>query len=594
MATLKTGIIAFNRWSNLMIKARLFAQYSASACLAGLMSATAMAATPPADSVYFGGDILTMAGDTPNYVEALAVNNGRITAMGTKSAVLKLRGPATRLVGLKGQTLMPGFIDPHLHPILGSLILNAKFASPFDWSFPWGDAKAVRGGAAFLAKVKAYDAAQADPKEPLLVWGWLEPFHGPMNRQMLDAISTTRPISVWAYSAHEMIFNTAALKHFGLTEADAKGNDQIDYAKGRYVEAGFFTNAVPKVAPTMMSPAAVAEGMARFSVLTQRAGVTTVGDMATGSSGDFAGDVKAMQANLEKPGTPFRVLLVPDTNTLGLQMGDGEQLVAFVKALPAQNTRHLMFGKSIKLFADGAFFGQAMQIDPPGYRDGHSGEWIMKPDRLKAAMTLWWDAGYDIHIHCNGSGGLTVILDTLEVLEAKSPRGNRRIVIEHFGVSTSAQAARIARLGAVVSANPFYFYSMADKYAAGNLGAERADELVRLGSLRANHVRFGLHSDFTMAPIDPLLLAWIAANRVTADGKPRGVGERVPVYDALKGITSNAAYVMHMDDQIGSLGVGKKADFVVLAQNPMKMAPLKLRDIKVMGTVFEGVPAKAP
>ena len=582
------------RWSNLMTRTRFFSRYSVPAFIAGVMSAAAMAASPPADSVYFGGDILTMSGDAPKYVEALAVRDGRITATGTRSAMLKLRGPATRLVDLKGRTLMPGFIDPHLHPILGSLILNAKFASPFDWSFPWGDAKAVRDGAAFIAKVKAYDAALADPSEPLLVWGWLEPFHGPMNRQMLDAISTTRPISVWAYSAHEMIFNTAALKHYGLVEADAKGNSQIDYPNGRYLEAGFFTQAVPKVAPTMMSPAAVAEGMTRFAALTQRAGVTTVGDMATGSSGDFAGDVKAMQANLEKPGTPFRVLLVPDTNTLGLQMGDGEKLASFVKTLPAQNSHHLMFTNSVKLFADGAFFGQAMQIDPPGYRDGHSGEWIMQPDRLKAAMTLWWDVGYDIHIHCNGSGGLTVILDTLEALEAKSPRGDRRIVIEHFGVSTAAQAQRIARLGAVVSANPFYFYSMADKYAAGNLGAERADELVRLGSLRANKVRFGLHSDFTMAPIDPLLLAWIAANRVTADGRTRGVGEKVPVYDALKGITSDAAYILHMEHQIGSLAAGKKADFVILAQNPLKTAPAKLREIKVLGTVFEGVAAKAP
>ena len=97
-----------------------------------------------------------------------------------------------------------------------------------------------------------------------------------------------------------------------------------------------------------------------------------------------------------------------------------------------------------------------------------------------------------------------------------------------------------------------------------------------------------------MAPIDPLLLAWIAANRVTADGRTRGVGENVPVYDALKGITSDAAYILHMEDQIGSLAAGKKADFVILAQNPLKTAPAKLREIKVLGTVFEGVSAKAP
>ena len=170
-----------------------------------------------------------------------------------------------------------------------------------------------------------------------------------------------------------------------------------------------------------------------------------------------------------------------------------------------------------------------------------------------------------------------MILDALEALEAGSPRGNRRIVIEHFGVSTAAQSDRIAKLGALVSANPYYFYSMADEYAIGNLGPERADALVRLGSLRANHVRFGLHSDFTMAPIDPLLLAWIAANRITADGKLRGASEKVPVYAALQGVTSGAAYVLHMDDQIGSIAPGKKADFVILAQNPLKVPPLQLK-----------------
>ena len=109
---------------------------------------------------------------------------------------------------------------------------------------------------------------------------------------------------------------------------------------------------------------------------------------------------------------------------------------------------------------------------------------------------------------------------------------------------------------------------MADTYAAGNLGLERAGGIVRLGWLRANNVRFGLHSDFTMAPVDPLLLAWIATNRVTADGKLQGPDQRIPVYDALKAVTIDAAYLLRMEDQIGSIAPGKKADFVVLQQKP--------------------------
>ena len=139
-------------------------------------TAKANAAEPPATAIYFGGTILTMEGAKPSYAEAVAVRNDRIVVVGSKAAALATKGPGTQLIDLKGQTLMP---RPHRsaspsHPRLA--ILNAKFASPFDWSFPWGDAKAVQGHDAFIAKVKTYSDGLTKPEEPLLVWGWMEPF----------------------------------------------------------------------------------------------------------------------------------------------------------------------------------------------------------------------------------------------------------------------------------------------------------------------------------------------------------------------------------------------------------------------------------
>lgn len=229
-----------------------------------------------------------------------------------------------------------------------------------------------------------------------------------------------------------------------------------------------------------------------------------------------------------------------------------------------------------------------VDIEPPGYKDGHKGEWIMTPDRLEKAIRLWWNTDYTIHIHCNGSGGLKAILDVLEKLQKEMPKKDHRLTIEHFGQSSAAQAKRIADLGAIVSANPYYLYSMGDKYAAGNLGEQRASEMVRLGSLLKNKVPFALHSDFTMAPIQPLLLAWIAVNRITADGTVMAAQERIPVYNALQSITSNAAFILRMENVTGSITTGKKADFVILAENPMKIEPIKLKDIKILETVFEG------
>ena len=259
-------------------------------------------------------------------------------------------------------------------------------------------------------------------------------------------------------------------------------------------------------------------------------------------------------------------------------------------SLPSYNTNRLLFGPQVKLYADGAFFAEAMQLDPPGYKDGHEGQWMMPPDRLKQLIALWWANGYDVHIHCNGSMALSLILDTLEKAQATHPGKGQRLVIEHFGVSTPEQAERIAKLGVAVSANPYYLYTMAETYGEGSLGPERASEIVCLGSLRKNGVPFALHSDFTMSPIDPLLLAWIAVNRVTAKGTEMAPQEKISVYDALKAVTANAAYVLRLEDEVGSLKEGKKADFVVLEDNPLKIDPMKLKDTRIVETVFEGRP----
>ena len=181
-----------------------------------------------------------------------------------------------------------------------------------------------------------------------------------------------------------------------------------------------------------------------------------------------------------------------------------------------------------------------------------------------------------------------MILDALEKIEKENPRKDHRLTIEHFGQSSDEQVTKIAVLGACVSANPYYLYSMGDEFADGNLGKERASEMVRCGSLLKNKIPFALHTDFTMAPLQPLLLAWIAVNRITANGTLMAPEQRIPVYNAMQAITYNAAYVLRMENEIGSIKVGKKADFVILAENPMKVDPMKIKDVKVLETVYEG------
>jgi hypothetical protein len=247
----------------------------------------------------------------------------------------------------------------------------------------------------------------------------------------------------------------------------------------------------------------------------------------------------------------------------------------------------MFFDKQIKFFADGAIISQLMQMKD-GYLDGHKGEWIMPPDQLEERMRLFWNAGYQIHIHVNGDLGLEVLLDIIEKLMAENPRKDHRTVIVHFANSSEAQVARIAKLGAIVSANPYYPVGFADKYGQVGLGPERADAMVRAASVLKNNIPLSFHSDLPMGPAAPLALASYGVNRVTPSGRVAGPEHRISVDEALRAITIGAAYSWRQEDRLGSIAAGKIANFTVLEEDPYAVDPIRLNDVRIWGTVFEG------
>jgi predicted amidohydrolase YtcJ len=212
----------------------------------------------------------------------------------------------------------------------------------------------------------------------------------------------------------------------------------------------------------------------------------------------------------------------------------------------------------------------------------------MPPAQLEERARLFWNAGYQIHIHVNGDLGLEVVLDILEKLMAETPRADHRTVIVHFANSDEEQVGRIARLGAIVSANPYYPVGFADKYGAVGLGPQRADVMVRAASVLKRDIPLSFHSDLPMGPAAPLALAAFGVNRVTPSGRVAGPGQRIGVDDALRAVTIEAAYSWRQEDAIGSIAPGKIANFTVLEQDPYAVEPASLKDIPVWGTVFEG------
>ena len=212
----------------------------------------------------------------------------------------------------------------------------------------------------------------------------------------------------------------------------------------------------------------------------------------------------------------------------------------------------------------------------------------MTPDEQWSVLSTFWANDWDLHIHVNGDAGLDLVLDQIERLRGLDPRPGRRIVLEHYGYARADQHPRVRQLGIAVSNNAYYLHELAPVYAGHGLGPERAANISPLGGLARAGVATSFHSDFPMAPAKPLNNAWVAANRLNEAGEVMGRNERASLDAAMRAITTDAAHILGVEDEIGSLRRGKKADFTILEQDPYDVGAEGLRDIPIWGTVFEG------
>ena len=541
--------------------------------------------------VFTAKKIITMEKFVPE-ATAIAVSDGRIFAVGSLDQVREKLGKAEYKLDerFKDKVLVPGFIDNHLHPLLvGGFLLQAKFITPYDWTLPSQEVKGVLGRDAYLARLKELESEMKDPEDWLLTWGHSPAFHDEVWRDDLDRISSTRPIIIWARSFHEVTLNTAALKALGFLSGNDPQHHQIHYDKGWFLETGYKSYLLPKMAAILLEPDRLMPALKEAGIALHHGGITTVADMAAGAM-DPDTEIKSVRAAYENDETPFRMFYVPvGSEVVTDRYGGLEHGAHFYATLPDTNTHRIRWVKQVKFLADGAFYSQLMQMQD-GYLDGHKGEWIMPPDELERAARVFWNRGWQIHVHVNGDLGMEVTLDVLEKLMKENPRTDHRFTLHHAGYFTEDQAKRIGELGALVSAQPYYIYALGEKYAEVGLGPERAHYMVRMKSLLDNGVSLSLHSDFTMAPAEPLRLAWVAVNRLSGSGKVLGPDERITVEQALRAVTIDAAYAIQQEEEMGSILPGKVADFTVLEQDPYEVDPEKLKDIPIWGTVFEGKP----
>jgi len=543
-------------------------------------------------TVYIAKKIITMDATQPT-ATAVAIRDNRILSVGSLADLQPWLDyyPYKIDKQFSDKVLMPGLIDPHVHPLLGAIQFGTTWITPERWLLHDTVVPATRDAETYMSRLKASLVATKNNHQPIFItWGWSKPEHGEITRAILDKLDSKRPIMVWQRSAHEAIFNSAALTYMKLTQADmADYQNNVDWEKGHFIEAGFFDVVVPRLASYLLAPANVDSGYRRNVDYLVSGGVTTIGDLATGQV-SWPLEQGAIKRNLVDKQAPLRTVIVPSAKLMAKQFGglDASFKVINDSLTSDSISAQVVHGKRIKLFSDGAMFSQLMQLAEPGYIDGHQGEWLTDDKNFVAQARKYWQAGYRIHVHANGDSGINRTLDVFELLQKETPRLPNSLVIEHYGYANEYINRRIARFGASVSANPFYLYALGDSYAKEGLGVDRAKRITPLAGLVERGVPVALHSDFGMAPARPLYLAWTAMSRETMSGKkyipPRGL----TLEEALKAITIDAAYILGLDKVIGSIESGKMADFAVLEQDPYQLSLEQLKHIKVWGTVFEG------
>ncbi|MEM6289459.1 MAG: amidohydrolase [Bacteroidota bacterium] len=505
--------------------------------------------------------------------EAFAVDDGRIVAVGAEADVLAAH-PDWERRDLGGRTVVPGLIDAHAHLMgLGQALLEADLVGAIS------KAEVVDRLVAFAADLPegAWVTGRGWDQND---WGDGEPFP---TRADLDEAFPDRPVWLGRVDGHAAWANTAALRAAGIdpeaeAPADPEGGAVIRDAAGRptgvFVDAAeaYVQRAVP--APDQ---AFYAEALARALGETARYGLTGVHEAG------MTLDVLELYRAFAAAGRfPIRNYMMITPTEIG----------AFCDAHPEGVREHddRLVVRSVKVYADGALGSRgAALLDDYADDPGNQGLLFQPDAALQATVEGAMRCGLQVNTHAIGDRANQQVLNAYEVAIAATGGGPGRHRVEHAQILTLDDIERFARLGVIASVQPTHATSdmpwAEDRVGGRAVGAYAWRRLVDAGA------RLALGSDFPVERVDPLLGFHAAVTRQDGQNEPAGgwYGNQVLTREeALRGFTLDAAYAAFMEDEVGSLEVGKRADYVVFSDDIMRVTPEAILDASVVETVIDG------
>ncbi|MDO8713817.1 MAG: amidohydrolase family protein [Polynucleobacter sp.] len=548
-----------------------------------LLSQCALAfAKGNADTIFYGGDIVTMNQAQPK-AEAVAIQDGKIIGVGSFTNLKKLQGEGTKLINLNGQTLMPGMVEPHVH-IMGTAFSEEIFLNLSNFTMPHDTLDSlVAKLTAYSKNIKDGDWINAFGVDPSRT----EPFMSELTADILDKVSTTKPIFILNQSMHIAYVNHKALEVAGLTDSspDPKGGKFLKDSKGHltgvvYEAPAFylFLNKMPLPTQEVIEQAIVKVGQRLVSK-----GVTTSAEITVGGYLGVDKEYALFNAMTRNGKLPVRVRgymyssAYPSTNN-SYKPGQGDDSFKLI---------------GVKIVADGSNQGLTGAMTKPyDFPAGtkNTGTLNFTEQELYDLAKPRFDEGWQISVHSNGDKSIEQTLNVFERLVTKPSDVKTRLRIEHFTVPTEAQISRAAKLGVVPGFTIGHTDYWGEAFHDHLLGAERANRIDPSASLIKKGMHFAYHSDSPVSPIHPLKYASEGAARLwqVSPQKVLNANQKVSINNALKAVTIDAAYQLKMDDKVGSIEKGKYADFAIVDKNPMKTDAYKIRDIEVNETWING------
>ena len=525
----------------------------------------------PADLILTNGNFWTANPSLP-HVNAVAISDGKIVALGTGDEIALLKGPNTQLIDLHGGFAMPGFIDGHTHFVDGGFSLLGI------------DLRQAKDEAEFARLIG--DRARETPKGTWITGGNWDHESWPSQRlptrHLIDKVTPDTPVFVDRLDGHMALANSHALQLAKITRntPDPKGGEIVRAENGE--PTGVLRDAaMDLVARLIPEPSDAERTKALLAAVKEagRLGVTSVNAMCSPA------DVTLFQDAFEAGNLTVRIYAFTPLPDIDKPSG--------VRPVRRNVNDHLRIG-GVKGFMDGslgsttAWFFEPY-LDAPKSTGLPAAMWFPEGN-MKRLIQKADAANLQVAVHAIGDRANEELLNIYEYVEAKNGMKDRRFRIEHAQHLAPRSIERFRKLGVIASMQPYHLIDDG-RWAAKRIGEQRLKTTYAFRSLLDKGATLNFGSDWPVAPLNPLLGVYAAVTRRTLDGKhPEGwiPEQKISVEEALNCYTRSNAYAMFAEGTVGSLAVGRFADIVVLSDSPFKVDPVKIRDIKVIKTIAGG------